>query len=101
MVVNGSRVATSDRSRALDHVVVVMFENRSFDIDGRRGPSASYVAAVRAAWTTTRASRPPRRARGGRAARPAPRVSEPRIASWTCSSTPLKPKCGGISYADS
>jgi hypothetical protein len=47
MVVNGSRVATSDRSRALDHVVVVMFENRSFDIDGRRGPSASYVAAVR------------------------------------------------------
>jgi hypothetical protein len=48
-------------------------------------PSPSYVAAVRAAWNTTRASRPPRRAaRGGRAPRPAQRVGEPRIASWTC-----------------
>ena len=57
-------------------------------------PSPSYVVAVRAAWTTTRASRPPRRARGGRAARPAPRVSEPRIAPWTCSSTPPRmPYC--------
>jgi hypothetical protein len=56
-------------------------------------PSPSYVAAVRAAWTTTRASRPPRRARGRRAARPAPRVSEPRIASWTSSSTPPRMPC--------
>jgi hypothetical protein len=51
----------------------------------------SFVAAVRAAWTTARASRPPCRPRGWRVALPAPRVSELRIASWTCSSMP--PTC--------
>jgi hypothetical protein len=59
-----------------------------------RGPALpAFVAAVRAAWT------PPARhdrsvVRGeGRAARPAPRVSELRIASWTCSSTPPRMSC--------